>query len=497
VQEGRLDCWHFIKIAQESYRLTQAVQTHVDLVKVHELFAEVLRRVLGDAVPIPEEVAKALESGKKDSAPILDRWLALLDLAIAPPQLRSVLQREADRATTEALLRYYIRKSSPADDDRDKADLVATALFRQIMLAETINAPNVASNQSPQYEEEICLILHHEHADPLSEEYQGLVREFPSVCQQVEQFRQFDELMDSGVIQRVRDIKARFGRSFYHPRVLATAAQYNVYFGRRFDELFQQAAQQIQAYALALQTDRASTPMRVDGDIPVEQLAQISNPQFLESEYRRAQEEFRKVSRLRKVASRHGQVTAKADGKTNPASSRRRRTPLKGCLVNSDMEEVHLRQVADQIREFVSASAEKTSCVVPLRNVNVALAAAETEAFRADFGNEKSFRADYAAALRRLITLQARISTETREFESKVESTYLWKPHAMSLLWLIHEAQATDDECGQTMGVAQQRGLTVKSSTLEASRQRLRLQIRATARILERAHEIPELSQVV
>ena len=69
-----------------------------------------------------------------------------------------------------------------------------------------------------------------------------LVREFQFLRQEVADFRHFDELIDSGVMQKVRDIKQSLDASFLHPSVLATVAAYNVYFGERFDSLFKRAA---------------------------------------------------------------------------------------------------------------------------------------------------------------------------------------------------------------------------------------------------------------
>jgi len=37
-------------------------------------------------------------------------------------------------------------------------------------------------------------------------------------------------LIDSGILQRVRELKYQFGASLYHPRVLATVAVYKLIF---------------------------------------------------------------------------------------------------------------------------------------------------------------------------------------------------------------------------------------------------------------------------
>jgi hypothetical protein len=54
---------------------------------------------------------------------------------------------------------------------------------------------------------------------------------------QANRFQDFSALMDSGIIPRVRELKAALGESIYHPGVLATLAPYNVAFGDRFHAL--------------------------------------------------------------------------------------------------------------------------------------------------------------------------------------------------------------------------------------------------------------------
>src|SRR5581483_4453896 len=124
--------------------------------------------------------------------------------------------------------------------------------------------------------------------------------------------------------------------------------------------------------------------------------------------------------------------------------------------------------------------------IVPLRNGNVGLGAAEIEAFRADF-NEKSFRADYAVTLRQIVAVAARIANEIREFENKQSSAYLWKPHAAELAWLLQLSRRTQETANELITIAQQRGLVDKVNSMNASLQKLRSQVQVAAKLLERA----------
>jgi len=164
----------------------------------------------------------------------LPRWLNLLDLAITPLMVRDALKESTSQDTAEALLRHFVRKRSRTDTDRDKTDFIVTFLYRMVVPAEQQIPAEFVVDHPSEFEEELYVILGEDEATPLPEEHRQLVREFPFIRQEAEDFRHFAELMDSGIMQRVRDIKQRFGPSFYHPRVLATSAASNVFFGQRF-----------------------------------------------------------------------------------------------------------------------------------------------------------------------------------------------------------------------------------------------------------------------
>jgi hypothetical protein len=326
-----------------------------------------------------------------------------------------------------------------------------------------------------------------------------LVREFPYIREEVDDYGHFDQLMDSGVIQRVRDIKQRFGDSFYHPRVLSTIAVYNVYFGSRFDHLFKQTAAQIKSFASTVQQQGGSIMSRVDGDVTVQHLAAVEEQEsaILQTEYGRAQEQFRHISKLKKavdsrtgahphaaaaLAAAHAPVPGVQSGHAAYAPAVPHPAP---AGANPPMERVKLRAMEESIRSFINAADPKSANVVPLRKGNFVLSNAEVDAYRADYGTEKSFRADYVNELRQTVAIEARIQLELQEYNSKQASAYLWKPHADSLAFLISAAQALQDQCGATLSIAEQRGLADKVSAIKEALQRMRQQVQVAARALQ------------
>ncbi len=152
------------------------------------------------------------------------------------------------------------------------------------------------------------------------------------------------------------------------------------------------------------------------------------------------------------------------------------------------MAEVELQKLSGvqmTIRSFVRAADPMAAQVVPLPNGNVTLTASEVEAFRADYGNEKSFRADFVAALMQMAALDARLLAEWQEFQRTRYTAYNWKPHADALAHLLNTSRTVSENAMQLMGTAQQRGLTDKVSALTESIEKIRLRAQAAAEALQ------------
>jgi len=468
-----------------------------DMATVHAFYCKLLRDKLGHEIPIPLDVTAAVSEQEKVEASVklLGHWLSLLDLAIAPVMVRDGLKEITTKEAAEGLLRYYFRKHSPEDADRDKADFVVTYLFRFLGMP-LRSAEEWTIEEPSRFEEEIYAILSLEEVVSLPDEHRQLVREFPFIRQEAEDIRHFDALMDSGIMQRVRDIKQRFGYSFYHPRVLATIAEYNVFIGTRFDELFREAARSIKQFAVSVQEAGGSIMARVDGDVTVKQLQEVEEEEILEQEYGRAQEHLRKVSRFKKAVDTRkthvpGPATATALRGQAAAAGRRGSTFAGGSAadvhksLDRNAEESKLKTTMESIRNFILAADSKSANIYPMRHGNMVLSQAEIDAFRSDFRGEKSFRGDYAMGLARGVAIYARMLNELEEFRSRTSSAYLWKPHADSLAYLLHLASRLQEECASISQVAEARGLKEKVDAMNATLLRLKEQSATVAKALE------------
>ena len=95
--------------------------------------------------------------------------------------------------------------------------------------------------------------------------------------------------MDSGIIPRVRELKASLGESIYHPGVLATLAPYNAAFGERFRRLFSAATEEIKDFAQTTRRTGRQYPERtVDGvEVTVDHVAAMNQEALLQIDYSR------------------------------------------------------------------------------------------------------------------------------------------------------------------------------------------------------------------
>ncbi len=480
----------------------------LELATVQAFYLELLTRSAGHPVPVPRQAPTG--DVVRQSLNVIRNWLDILDMAISPVMLRDALRQAQSSDAAECLLRYYALKKSHRGTDRDKADFAASYIYRhpcewrkrsRTEFTEASDAAALATTKAYEFEQELTVVLGYADAPSLPQEHQQLLREFEFLYQEVEDFRHFDALMDSGIVQRVRDMKAAFGSSFYHPRVLANVAVYNTFFGAHFDKLFGQAAEQIKAFAAKTQQEGGSILSRVEGDVTVQHLAEVEERKIHEAEYGTAQEHFRKVSRFKKAVDkrRSGRIAepapvavAAAASAGAPAAVLAEAPPkLDSAAMQGpgpsaiSMEQSKVQVVIDSIRNFVRAAERGADNVVPLRGGNVVLSPAEVEAFRSSFSEEKSFRADAANFFIDAVALHTRMMNEVAEYKAKKNSAYLWKPHADSLTYLLTASGKCIESGKVVVTVAEQRGLAEKIKAINGSMDKLRAQMQYVAKALQ------------
>lgn len=478
------------------------------LLEVHEFYLRLLKQTLGHDVPLPaglDKVGKETNDEERNqSETVLRTWLDLLDLAITAPMLRDAFKTLARGPVTASLLYHYVTKGTHNDVDRDKADFIVTLLFRTPEASATTwdaSGMSFGGIILPPFEAYLLRTLGMKDAPFLPAQHEQIAQEFNFLFEEIEDLRYFDQLIDSGVIQKARDLKQSLGASFYHPHVLATIASYNVYFGKRFDELFHAATKLIKEFADRLQAEGGSLMARVDGDVIVKQLAEVEGNKILATEYGRAQDQLRMLSKFKKAVDvRKGTkdtVAAAAAALKQPiggpataqkppaeAGSTPLSTPL-GASLNSSLEEMKFNSMLESIRTFVRGAPPRDNIEVPVRHGTLLLTSSEADAFRADYTHEKSFRADMVNILISDVTLLARLAMELADFKAKRNSAYLWKPHADSLSHLLGLSQAATERGEEIATTAEQRGLKDKADMVRGSMERVREQVQVVAKALQ------------
>jgi hypothetical protein len=482
------------------------------LATVQGFYQKLMRDSLGGDVPIPsglDEVSlRHSESDLPETLSRMYRWLHLLDMAITPAMLRQALTPETDSEVAEALLRYFVRRREPSEVNRDKTDLISTFLYRHPRVHGQWQQHGYGLDGSlPLSPFEIALIeiLADTDVPSLPEEHVQLLRNFDPLREEIARYRDFNSLIDSGIISRVRELKRWLDASFYHPGVLATVAAHNSAFGARFDQLFEKALGEIKQFAQALDEMGGSILSTVDGvEVTVDHVAAIEQKEMLQADYGSALEKFRRVSSLKKELDRRppirksllaptGGSATKSSGAASAAKAARVATakqPLPPQAFQApaitaqqiSAEEGKLRRVEESIRVFVRVADPKYRQIVPMRFFNLTLTLPEAEAYSASYLEEKSVRADVARTLIRLVSCIARVNTELEELKRSQSMSLLWKLHADALVVLLEIAStATEEAVSVAKAADSNASATAIHETMHKLRVRSDLAVKALA----------------
>jgi len=470
------------------------------LANVSGFYQKLLRDYLQGELPVhpglEDEAIHQASTNLREILGKMHRWLQLLDMAITPAMVRQALTTDTDPEIAEALLRYYTRKQDFTESDRDKTDLVATFLYRHPRVPGQWERRGYGLDGSlPLSPFEIALIeiLAESEAPLLPEEHVQLLREFEPLREQIQGFLSFNALIDSGVLSRVREVKQSFGRSFYHPGVLATIAPYNVAFGGRFDELFGCAIGEIKSFAKAVEELGGSILSNIDGvDVTVEHVQALQEADLLKIDYVEALDKFRRVSKLKKEIDKRPRIRRTAASaaavrtgggsaaaakpareKARPVAVPVKHVALPVTAQQLSLEEAKLNRVEESIRIFVRVADPKFRQVVPMRFFNLNLTPAEVEAYCADYLEEKSLRADAANALLRIVAVIARMQTELEELKRCQPATSLWKLRADALVILLDMARSTFEGASNVVTSAQEKEPAI-AEALQVSLRKLR-----------------------
>jgi hypothetical protein len=428
------------------------------LATVQGFYHRLMSDHLGAEIPLPSAFAPEAINQARDVRATLDQlhlWIQMLDMAVSPAMLRLALRSDLDPEVAEALLRYFARHRDGSVTVRDKTDLIVTFLYRRPRVPGQWEKRGYGLDGSlPLSPFEIALleILADSDVPALSDGDAQKLREFDPLLEKINSLQDFNAVIDSGIIARVREMKLSLGDSFYHPGVLATIAPYNVTFGDRFDHLFAAATREIKQFARTLEDMGGNILSVIDGvEVTVDHVAALNEADLLKLDYAAALDKFSRIAKLKKELERRPPIRRAAQPRPIPhsigaggAAAAPARAPrfVPSAVTPQalSIEEAKLRRVEESVRIFVRVADPKFRQIVPMRYFNLMLSPAEVAAYTATYLEESSSRADIARMMLRVVALTARLTTELEELRRSENSHSIWKLHADSLVVLIEMA---------------------------------------------------------
>lgn len=428
---------------------------------LHGLFAGIVAEQLGGELPLPMEVEVLVQGGAASSQTVSEkalRWLELLDLCVTPALFRTRVQKQMpDEETLVSVVRYLAGKSVHMEADRDRLDWLLTYLFKR-----RSNAGSMIGFGAVR--ESITSWLRDVARRQLSEPAQNLLSEVAAAVEDVTDIRSFEQLTESGLIHRGRELKQNFKEEFFHPEVLPAIVNYNLVFGRRFDQLFAQAAKQARDFA----------------------------SEIADKDYRSTGEDFRKLSSAVREEKRKPSVVQPAPAPAAAAQPIQAAEPplpedpmarMKALGIDPSRQEAQLKTTIADIGGFVK-SAGRAVKNIPLPHDTLPVSEWESVAFAVDYPpNDHTFRAEFGRLMRAAIGHIARMHEELASYHEKRGTEYLWKPHYDALIYLLYFGQQHILRLEEFAADTRSRGLFEKADQIAKTTEKLREYLERVAQV--------------
>ncbi|OFW00087.1 MAG: hypothetical protein A3F68_00825 [Acidobacteria bacterium RIFCSPLOWO2_12_FULL_54_10] len=430
---------------------------------LHPIYAGIAEKELGHGIPYPacayllrDDVDSAADAAV---APETEHWLNLLDFLVTPHRLRVyLLETNAEETILQALLRYLAGKKKRSAQERDKVDWLVTHIFRmrEERQGKLIGWPK------PELEEMLSGI---QFKEPSSQTESNLL-EIPFLLDEAKQFNNFREMTESGIVQRVRDLKNNFGEDFFHPEVLAAIIHYNLLFGRKFRKLLEETVHRV----------RQLVKPEMNEGIP-------DTRELLQIDYRAASNAFKKIVELDRKEPPAKTPTVSRTSTSGIFASLTREEHLRNMGINSGKEAEALKIRVQELR--VRCRANPTLKSLPSAHEPLDLMDWELAAMRNELPeNEESFRVEFTQELCQSVGIIYRIHEEIPLHKEKKEPQEEWKKHYDSLVYLLFEGNEKKASLARLSAQCQQRGLLEKAKQLQWTAERLEKSLSKVASLI-------------
>jgi len=250
------------------------------------------------------------------------------------------------------------------------------------------------------------------------------MHELESLIALLEEFNDFDKLVQARMVERVRALKTNLGDEFYRPRLLATVIRFNLSFRRHFEELFSEEVNYVRRVtrrliAEAWQLVRAIEAAHEDLSLPPGK-ARVA------------------------VAPLVGDAADEAGSRLGRPLELRNERPPMDRLIGRGQEkkkEQELRGIILRLARFLEklppdqAAAKKV--IFRLRRGELALEPWEREAFSAA---AVTAAPESTAAIQQALGVIAWMEEELAHYEETRDDRYLWKSHLDVLGYAVKHA---------------------------------------------------------
>lgn len=355
-----------------------------------------------------------VEKAEKNLAAV-QQWLVVADLGISPFVLRNTLER--DPLPPDALLRllhYFFAKHPHAENDRDKVDYLITAYFSGAAAGERL------WERPAELRRKLEELFGERARRDVGTQEEVTVHELESLIARIEDFTDFDQLVQARMVERVRALKTNLGDTFYHAHVLASVIRFNVLFRHHFEKLFHQ-----QLAAVRKETrDRIAEAWNL--------------VRAIEDVYERLAVPETERSGTVIIAAIPREPEAERVGR--PLVVLDERPPLDRLIRRGDAspKESELRGILARMAHFVerlpAEQATSDKVFFPLRNAKMELSGWERRSFATPPSGQLT---ESARTIQYALGVVAWVDEELSQHEQTRSDRYLWKTHFDSLSYAV------------------------------------------------------------
>jgi hypothetical protein len=419
-----------------------------DYLVLHGTLIGILEDYLQGPLPIaPPEELRAPSQGITDAH---RRWLTMLDLCATPEALRLAIQKRAPlEETLIALLGFFLTQGRQVDHDR--FDWLITYVFKRRLATGVLQGfGNIGA--------QILEMFPDLSQSQLSATTKEQIAQLVGALEEINSFTTLGQLTRSGLVSKGRELKEGFGEERYHPAVLAAVVNYNLVLGRAFRELFDEVAARNKELAAKLATADYRANVQ-----PLRKLAAAAEPADAvvpATLVLPVDDKFKVVAPHELTSSEF--AAASSVGSSVEGAPARIKDTMQGAV-----EKRRLLAALATLAGHFEVPENKANGTIEAAGVPVVFEDWEARALVTNYAEtEKSFRAEFARALKDAGVLLYRVVEETELLRRKATFEHLRKQHEDSLAWLRNESQEQVRRMRQFAEDVGKRGLPEKQQQI-------------------------------